>query len=307
MMASITSPDRRDGVDARPPAEGRAAPPSVRPTGAEPASGSAPGSDAATGRPGRRMRRRSQIFYGTLGVAAIVATWQILSMVVNPAIMASPGATAVALARLAWGSELWLQLLITLRRLVLGLAMGSALGFVLGVLAGLESRVRAFLEPIRGVAVTVPAVIFALLALLWFGLGDLTVIFVVAAIVVPLVYVNTLAGVLAIDHRLVEMGRVYRFPRRLMFSQIYMPGIASPVLAGLTLAAGWGVRAVVLAELLGAMNGIGYAFSRAMSYLETPVLFAWIMVLLGLTAALEFGVLRPLRRRAMRWRGRADS
>ena len=50
------------------------------------------------------------------------------------------------------------------------------------------------------------------------------------------------------------------------------------------------------------MNGIGYAFSRAMSYLETPLLFAWIVVLLLLMAVLEFGVLRPLKRRTMRWR-----
>jgi NitT/TauT family transport system permease protein len=249
-----------------------------------------------------RSHRRDQILFATLGVVAILVGWQLLSLTVSPVIMASPVDTAVALGRLAWGSELWLQLLITLRRLVIGLAVGAAAGFVLGVLSGLEPRLRAFFEPMRWVGMTIPAVIVALLALLWFGLGDMTVIFVVAFIVVPLVFVNTVAGVLDIDRRLVEVGHVYRFPRRLLLTQVYLPGIASPVLAGLTLAAGVAVRAVVLAELLGAVNGIGYAFSRAMSYLETPLLFAWIMVLLALMAVLEFGALRSLRRRAMRWR-----
>jgi NitT/TauT family transport system permease protein len=175
-------------------------------------------------------------------------------------------------------------------------------GLILGVLAGLEPRLRSFLEPLRWVGMTIPAVIIAALAMLWFSLGDLAVIFTVAAIVVPTMYVNTVAGVLAIDRRLVEMGGVYHFPRRLFLTEIYLPGIASPMMAGLTLATGIAVRAVVLAEVLGAMDGIGHAFSRAMSYLETPEVFAWILVLLALMAVIEFGVLRPLKRRVMRWR-----
>ena len=127
--------------------------------------------------------------------------------------------------------------------------------------------------------------------MLWFGLGDFTVIFVVALIVTPTMYVNTVEGVLAIDPRLVEMGRVYRFPRGLMLREIYLPGVASPAIAGLTLATGIAVRAVVLAEVLAAASGIGHAFARAMSFLETPQLFAWVLVLLALMAVIEFGVL----------------
>lgn len=254
---------------------------------------------------GRRPRRR--IVYGALGALAILVVWQLLSLVVSPAILASPADTAVALARLAWGKGLWLPLLITLKRLVIGLAIGVAIGFVLGVLSGLEPRLRSFLEPVRWVGMTVPAVIVASLAMLWFGLGDVAVIFVVAVIVIPVVFVNTVAGVLAVDRRLVEMGHVYRFPWGLRLTQVYLPGIASPVMAGLTLATGVAVRAVVLAEVLGAMDGIGYSFSRATSYLETPEIFAWVVVLLALMAVLEFGILRPLKRRTMRWRKEAAS
>ncbi|MFH1833406.1 MAG: ABC transporter permease subunit [bacterium] len=228
--------------------------------------------------------------------------WQLLSLVVNPAIMASPVDTARALAGLASKGTLWIQLLITVKRLVIGLAIGAAAGLVSGVLGGLDPRLRSFLEPLRWVGMTIPAVIIAVLAMLWFGLGDFSVIFVVAVIVVPTMYVNTMTGVLAIDRRLVEMGNVYRFSRRLLVTEVYLPGIGSPVMAGLTLATGIAVRAVVLAEVLGAMDGIGHAFSRAMSYLETPELFAWIVVLLALMGVLELGVLRPLKKRVMRWR-----
>jgi NitT/TauT family transport system permease protein len=256
----------------------------------------------SVGGPRAAVARRTRLLYAAAGVVAILVGWQLLSLVVNRAILASPADTAVALADLAWGSKLWIELLITLKRLVVGLAIGAGAGFLLGVLAGIEPRLRSFLEPLRWVGMTVPAVIIALLAMLWFGLGDLTVIFIVALIVWPTMFVNTVAGVLAIDPRLVEMGRVYHFSRRLFLSEVYLPGIASPVMAGLTLAAGIAVRAVILAEVLAAASGIGHAFSRAMSYLETAELFAWIVALLVLMAAIEFGVLRPLKRRVMRWR-----
>jgi len=250
--------------------------------------------------------RRKRLLFAAGGVVAILVVWQLLSLVVSPVILASPVDTAVALAGLAWGSKLWIELLITLKRLAIGLAIGVAAGWVLGIAAGVEPRVRSFLEPLRWVVMTIPAVIIALLAMLWLGVGDLAVIFVVAVIVFPTMYVNTLSGATSIDRRLTEMGRVYRFPRRLMLTEVYLPGIASPTVAGLTLAAGIGVRAVVLAEVLGALSGVGHAFSRAMSYLETAELFAWIVVLLALLAAIEFGVLRRLRRRVTRWR-KADS
>ncbi|NLO27554.1 MAG: ABC transporter permease [Actinobacteria bacterium] len=247
--------------------------------------------------------RRS--LYAALGVAAILALWELLSLVVNPAIMASPVDTAKALAGLAWGSRLWVELLITLKRLVIGLAVGAGAGLVLGVLAGMEGRVRSFLEPLRWAGMTIPAVIIAVLAMFWFGLGDFTVIFIVALIVWPTMYVNTVSGIRSVDPKLVEMGRVYHFPRRLLLGEIYLPGIASPVMAGLTLSTGIAVRATVLAEVLGALSGIGHAFYRANSNLDAPQLFAWIVVLLALMAVIEFGVLRPLKRRVLRWRKEA--
>ena len=247
-------------------------------------------------------RRHTSLLYAAAGAVAILVVWQLLSLVVKPVFVASPADTAKALAGLAWGSTLWIQLLITLKRLVVGLAVGAFLGLVFGVVAGLEPRARSFFEPLRWVGMTMPAVIIVALAVLWFRLGDFTVMFTVAIIVLPTVYINTVAGIQAVDSRLVEMGRVYRFPRRLLLREIYAPGVASPVMAGLTLATGIAVRAVVLTEILGAMSGVGHAFVRANSYLETAQVFAWVIAILALMALLEFGVLRPLQKRVTRWR-----
>lgn len=242
------------------------------------------------------------MLYAGLGAVALLVVWELLALWVDPIFVASPVDTAKALGRLAADGALWIQLLITLKRLVIGLAVGAFLGWIVGMSAGLAPRLRSFLEPLRWVGMTVPAVIIAVLAMLWFGLGDFTVIFVVAVIVAPSMYVNTVSGVLSLDPRLVELGQVYRFPRWLRLIEIYLPGTAAPALAGLTLATGVAVRAVILAEVLGAMSGVGHAFERAKSNLEMPEVYAWIVLLLALMALLEFGLLRPLRRRVLRWR-----
>jgi NitT/TauT family transport system permease protein len=268
-----------------------------------PAVEGASGSAASAASRGAAPRRRwKPLAYSLAGVVAVVVVWEILALVVSSVVMASPAATLRALGHLAGTRDLWVELLTTLKRLVIGLAIGAVLGLGLGVLAGVQSRVRSFLEPLRWVGMTMPAVIIAVLALFWFGLGDGPVIFLVAVIVLPQMYVTTLAGVLAVDSRLVEMAAVYHFPRRLFLTEVYLPGIASPVTAGLTLATGVSVRAVILGEVLAASNGIGHSFTRAQIFLKTPELFAWVLVLLALMALLEFGLLRPVRRRALRWR-----
>jgi NitT/TauT family transport system permease protein len=261
----------------------------------------------ATGNAARQAcGRRARLAYGCLGIAVMLASWQVLALLMSPAVMASPLDTARALAGLALDGTLGRQLLVTLRRLLVGLTLGASAGAALGVVAGLRPVVRAFLEPWRWVGMTTPAVVIAVFAMLWFGLGDVSVMLIVALITAPVMFVNTLAGVQALDARLLDMSRVYRFPRRLRLTEIYLPGIGLPLLAGLTLAAGIGVRAVVLGEVLAAMDGVGYAFSRAMSYLNAPDLFAWMLSLLALMAVLEFAALRPLRKRALRGSGERE-
>lgn len=249
---------------------------------------------------------KSEILYGVAGIIALLAGWQLLSMLVHEAIVASPLATLSALKGLAWEGALWSELFTTLKRLLIGLSLASVLGLSLGVVAGLMPKVRSFLEPVRWVGMTLPAVIIAVMAMLWFGMGNKQVIFMVSVIIMPIIYVNTLEGILAIDDRIIEMAQVYQFPRKLLLMEVYLPGIGSSVMAGLTLAMGIGIRAVILGELLGAFDGMGHGFSRAWTYLNTPELFAWILVCLGLMGALEFGILNPIRRHFMRWKEEVD-
>ena len=247
-------------------------------------------------------RYRRPVIYIFLGIAGMLLVWQVLSMIFSPVIVASPVATFQALWRLLQDGELWSQFGYSLARLLIGLAGGAVAGITLGVLAGLYSRLRLFLEPMRWGIMTVPVIIISVLAMLWFGMGSVQVVWVTAVITIPTNYVNTLEGMLAIDARILEMSRVFKIPHRLQLTQIYLPGIGSAVMAGLTLASGIGVRASILAEFIGARNGIGHQLFMSWTFLDTPSLFAWIIITFALLGLVEFGILKPMRDRLMRWK-----
>jgi NitT/TauT family transport system permease protein len=245
--------------------------------------------------------QRQGAFVG-LGILATLAVWQILSMVFPQIIIASPWATFTALGRIASEGSLWGQLGYSLSRLLIGLLAGCTVGVALGILAGIYRPLRIFLEPARWVVMTVPAIIISVLALLWFGLGSKQVIFMTAVITMPITYVSTVEGMRAIDAGVLEMAQVFKVSPGLRLSEIYLPGIGSAVMTGLTLAAGVGVRALILAEFLGARDGIGHSLFLSWTFLDTPALFVWILLALALLGIVEFGLVRPARNYFMRWK-----
>jgi NitT/TauT family transport system permease protein len=245
--------------------------------------------------------KRRWLYIG-LGIAAMLIIWQTLSMLFSEFIVASPSATFQALGQLASDGSLWSEFASSLVRVLIGLIAGAVIGVSLGILAGLNKRLQFFLEPMRWLIMTIPAIIISVLAMLWFGLGSTQVIFMTGIITMPISYVSTLEGMLAIDARVLEMAKVYKIPPRLRLTDIYLPGIGAPVMAGFTLASGIGVRASILAEFIGGRNGIGHNLFLSWTFLDTPSLFAWILTTFALLGLVEFAVLKPVRDHLMRWK-----
>lgn len=243
-----------------------------------------------------------KLCYTLVGLGVFFGLWQVLSVLVADIIVASPVDTTVSLARMVLTDGFWHALGITLKRFGLSLLCGTLAGFALGLLAGLKPTIRSMLEPMRWCLMSVPPVVLVTLGMIWFGMGSIQTIFVTSFLILPIMYVNTTEGIDGLDRSLLEMGRVYKAGWVLLLKDIYLPGIGGPVLAGLAISAGFGIRIVVLAEVLGAFTGIGYEFSLARTNLETPTLFAWIAVCLLLVAGFEFGVLNPAKAYVMRWK-----
>jgi NitT/TauT family transport system permease protein len=246
-------------------------------------------------------RANIKTIFGLVGVAGLLLLWQIVSTVLGNVIVATPVETFARLIGLLGEASTWGHILITAERLIIGLAIGLLVGLVLGMAAGLNKLVGYILEPLRWLLMTVPAIVITILAMLWFGMGGTAVIIVASLISIPIAYVNVKTGITEIDGRLLEMGQTFKFPRKMILSEIYIPGISTAIVSAVVLTIGMGVRVIILAELMAAHNGIGYAFSRAWNYIDAPSIFAWILMAFILLAVLEFGIISPVQKRLLRW------
>lgn len=236
------------------------------------------------------------------GFFLLLVGWQILAFFMHEIILASPLQTITALINMVGTPDWNDHFLLTLKRISIGIVIGGFVGFVLGIAAGLNKDIKCLLEPLRWLIMSVPPIIVVVLAMLWFGMGSTMAIFIVAVLVSPTVYINTARGIEMVDQNLVEVSRLYKFSFFMLIKDVYTPAISGPLSAAIVMVTCQGARVVVMAELLGANDGIGYALGVTRSTLEIPQLFAWVLTALAIVAVFEFILFRPVQNHFMRWK-----
>ena len=236
-----------------------------------------------------------------LGFISLAIAWQLASISMSSLVLASPLNTLNALIFLVKSEPFWQSLQITALRLLTGLFIGASIGFLLGLWSGRNAYVKNFLEPFRWLLMSIPPVIVVLLAMLWFGMGNNMVIFIAVLLLTPSIYINTQKGVEQIDPAWLELAYVYHFTRWQRISKIYIPAISAPLCAALVIICCNGVRVIVLAEVLGAADGLGYQLANARANFDISELYAWVVTSLLIVALLEFLIFQPLQNRLLRW------
>lgn len=243
--------------------------------------------------------------YSAFGVLLLIFFWQLASGHMSGLVIAPPADTLRALYRILSRTDfLSSHFLVSIQRLFLGIAFGVAAGFGLGIPAGLSRPFRLMLEPFRWVLMSIPAVVVIMVALLWFGMGSAMVVFITSLLLSPVVYVSTIEGMHSVDRDLVEMAEIYRFSLWMKIRDIYLMSIAVPLASGMAIVIGNGIRIVVLAEVLGAHEGLGYVLSSARTNLDIAELYALVLLSLLIVGITDFCMLKPVLNKIMRWRGR---
>lgn len=248
------------------------------------------------------MKTKQKLALYLLSLTSLLVLWQILANQLNPMILASPWQTLMQLSELILTVDFWQQLLVTLNRLLYALSIACFIGFILGLIAGRHAWLKFYLAPFRWLLMSIPPVIIVLLAMLWFGMGSTMVVFITVLLLTPTIYINTQKSVEQIDSHWFELAQVYQFSWYQRLSKIYIPAISGPLCATLIIVCCSGVRIVVLAEVLGAHQGIGFELANASSNFDTAELYAWVAVSLSIVALMELVLLKPIQYYLLRWR-----
>lgn len=241
------------------------------------------------------------------GILLLLLLWQLASETMSGLIIASPEDTFQTFGKILIRTDfLSSHFYISMQRIFFGVTLGATAGFVLGILAGVSRPFRLMLEPFRWVLMSVPAVIVIMVAMLWFGMGSAMVVFITSVLLSPIIYVSTIEGMSSVDPDLLEMAAIYRFSLWIKIRDIYLMSIAAPLASGVAIVVGNGVRVVILSEVLGANEGIGYVLSSARTNLDIPDIYALVLLSLLIVGITDFCLLKPVQNRIMRWRVRSD-
>jgi sulfonate transport system permease protein len=218
----------------------------------------------------------------------------------RPGPLPAPWLVAQAGLALLRSGELFQHGWISLQRAGLGLLIGGSLGVLLGLANGTSHLAEDLLDTPVQMVRNVPHLALIPLTILWFGLGEASKVFLVALGVLFPMYANTFHGVRAVDHGLVEMGRLFGMSRATLFREVIVPGALPSILVGLRFALGIMWLSLIVGETIGASEGIGYLAMNAREFMRTDVVVFSILLYAGLGKGADLSV-RALERIALRW------
>ncbi len=247
----------------------------------------------------------SYLWSGWGAIASIFlffACWDVGYQVYGQLVLPSPLETLSTLWAMLHDKDVLVDIQITLYRAFVGFSISVLVGSALGLIAGMFATASMMSRPIVTVLVGMPPIAWIVLAMIWFGMGDFTVIFTVVVASFPIVFVGALQGTRTLEGDLKEMGDSFGLPLHVKFMDIYFPHIFSYIFPAWVSALGMAWKIVVMAELLSTSDGIGAALAVARSHLDTPTALALVVVMVGSMMFIEYIVLEPIKREVELWR-----
>jgi sulfonate transport system permease protein len=259
-------------------------------------------------RSGRRGRRWLAGWPRLISPIALLVIWQlthVLNLVSDtklppPTEVVHEAYTLITTNSAAYGT-LQHALLVSMGRMAIGFAVGGGVAVILAVVAGLSRWGEAAVDPIMQMVRTLPLFGLVPVFIIWFGIGQLPKILLIAlGAAIPL-YLNTFSGIRGVDGRLGELGRSLGLNRRETLFHIVLPGALPQTLVGLRQSLGVAWLALVVAEQVNANAGLGFIINQATQFNQNNVIFVALLVytILGL---LTDWLVRKLERRTLRWR-----
>lgn len=247
---------------------------------------------------------RMKIYANLMIVPLLLLTvWQVLSGtgLLLEVVLPSPWKVLLGLKTIILDGTLGIDLRDSGIRVLVGYFWGVLIGLSLGLASGLSKFVERLVGPVVDVLRQIPLYAWIPLIILWFGIGELSKYVVIAKSVFIPVFVNTLQGIRGVSKDYIEVSQVLEIRYFKLLSKVVLPSALPSIFTGLRLGAGFAWMAVVAAEMLGGLTGIGYGLLQAKDFLQSDKLIA-LMLVIGLVGFLVDRVLKLAESSVLHWR-----
>ena len=235
-------------------------------------------------------------------ILLFVALWDMGNQIYGDLVLPSPLETFKTLTLMLQDESVLQEISVTLYRASIGFGLSLLIGTTLGLLAGFFATASMMSRPVITILVGMPPIAWIVLAMIWFGMGDETVIFTVTIASFPIIFVGALQGTRTLDGDLKDMAESFKLPWHMKFFDVYFPHIFSYVFPSWVSGLGMAWKIVIMAELLATSTGIGASLAIARSQLDTPTALAIVVIMIGSLMFIEYIVLEPIKREVELWR-----
>ncbi len=242
---------------------------------------------------GNQIPYLKQVLFVSAGVLAVFLGWIILSLLYPPAIIPPLQRVFSAFFTIIGDERFLTDLGHTLFRVWVSFFFSLLAGVVLGLIAGVWVSFSETVHPIMIMSESAPPMAWLVIAILLFGMGHGPAFLVGLSAAVPIFYFSTVVAVKGLDAHLIEMASSFKVSKKRIFRSIYVPGILMSVIgsSSSSLSVIW--RVVIMAEAFTTAKGLGPQLWGSYLYSDADVVYGYILIIVFLGFALEYGLIKP--------------
>jgi NitT/TauT family transport system permease protein len=236
-------------------------------------------------------------------LAVVVAVWWAVVVKTESAIFPTPWQVVTGAMELVEDGTLWDHIGASLFRVGAGFGLAVLVGIPLGLWMGWVSGAYRTFNPIFQMLRPISPIAWIPVAILWFGVGEVSPIFLIfISSVFPLI-VQTTSGVHTIDRRYLRAAANFGVPRSVLFRQVVIPAVLPEIIVGMRIGIGVAWLVVVAAEMIALRSGLGYLIMDSRNAGNRYDLVIAAMIIIGTIGLMLDGITRLLERlKTVRWR-----
>lgn len=251
---------------------------------------------------GGRSALLARLTWSTVSLAAFVVLWALLAHFIDSRYLPTPYLVYLSFEEAFSSGELPYHVSITLARVLASFMLAMVIGSAIGIIMGSKPGIDRFFDGWLILFLNIPALVTIILCYIWFGLNEVAAILAVVINKVPNVAVTLREGARSLSTDLQEMAQVYRFGRWKSFRHVIMPQldpfVAAAARSGLALV--W--KIVLVVELLGRSNGVGFQLHLQFQLFDVAAILAYAIAFIIVVQFIELFILQPWEWHVNRWR-----
>ena len=237
-----------------------------------------------------------------ISIFSFIIIWQALAIILASSVFPSVVDIVFELYNHIYDGELLNDLRITLIRVFITFIITMAIGIFFGIVMGISKKTDEFFNFLLVLGLNIPALVVIVICYIWFGLSDFAALLAVVINKVPIVIVNIREGTRVIEKKYMDLAKVYKVDKKDVFFKVFLPQLYPYIMASIRLSLSLIWKIVLVVELLGRSDGIGFKISMFFQYFDITSILAYSLAFIFVVLLIEKFILKPFENKILVWK-----